>query len=66
MNFYQAIKEFKSGQVYEVLVKLEDGNFQSYNKLSSINNSESALESERKRNRFLINIIIQDAILNDH
>jgi len=33
MSFYQAIKKFKSGQVYEVLLKQVDGKYQSYNKL---------------------------------
>lgn len=65
MSFYQAIKKFKSGQVYEVLLKQENGKYQSYNKLQSIHQTDSKLEEERESKRFLINIIIQEVILND-
>jgi hypothetical protein len=65
MSFYQAIKKFKSGQVYEVLVKQEDGKYQSYNKLQPGHQSLDNIEEERENKRFLINIIIQEVILND-
>ena len=67
IKLYQAIKNFKSGQVYEVLHKKNDGIFQSVSNMKTFSNNENGEQVSNQNNtnkKFLIYIIAQDVVFN--
>jgi len=56
LTLYDQMLNFKSGEIYEVLIRNNDGSFSNHNTGQS--------ESDRSRN-FLIHVIITQVLVND-
>ena len=58
LNFFRSIRQFENGQVYEVLLKNNEGEFVSYDRIFN--------EGSPNKKKFLIYIVTQELFYNDH